>query len=303
MKRFWLGIVAVAAVSACSGGNPFEQDTGNNNNGGGNNQPTAPEELKGDLTSFSYNAQAKTLTVRGVSLDNNPIAATYTRKPALDRPGYEAYTSQSGSLDRHSTAYVAKIGGTEAIVVLTGGQFGSVFGGTSYKRTGTYSPPAVNQNSGTVTYAGNYVGLLNGPGDGGDLLPVRPGTPADVRPVQAGEVTGKVAINADFADNTVNGLVFNRRYVDAPGITMENLELAPTTIGQDGTFTGKLEQAENTRGDYGGVFGGTGATSVAGSLKATNHVEALTNELEYGIFVLAQCGTANADPLCNQPNP
>jgi len=310
MKRFWLSGAALVVVSACNGGNPWIEDDDNGN--GATPAPTVPEELIGDLDGVTYDPVAKTLTVTGVSLDNTPYEAVYTRKPGLDRNGYEAYTNQDGSLDRHTTAYVGEMNGTQATIVMTGGQFGHYFGGSTYSRSGTYSAPAIGQsaisgqeNSGSVTYAGNYVGLLNGPGDGGDLKAVTTGTSNDVRPVQAGEVTGRVLINADFADTTVNGLVYDRVFVDSSGTAMENLELSPTEIATDGTFVGAATQKSGASdvGTYGGVFGGTGATEVAGTLFVHDHITALDNEEEYGLFVLGQCGTANADSLCNQPNP
>jgi len=146
---------------------------------------------------------------------------------------------------------------------------------------------------------------LNMAGDGGDLLPVAPGTPNDVRPVQAAEVTGSVLINADFADNQVNGVVYNRSIVDSPGIDLsnQNIELAPAEILEDGTFTGTANQNLISKGTYGGIFGGADASAVAGSLFVEDQVAGLDNILEYGLFVLAKCGTPNADPICNQPTP
>jgi hypothetical protein len=302
-------------VAACGGGNPWLEE-----DGGGDGEtpaPTIPAELAGDLGGVTYDPVAQTLTVTGVALDPNTnetteTATTYRRRPGLDRNGYEAYTAQSGSLDRHTTAYVREINGTQAAIVMTGGQFGHYFGGSTYSRSGTFSAPdfgplvAGQENSGSVTYLGNYVGLLNGPGDGGDLKAVTPGTPVDIIPVQAAEVTGQVAINADFGqDMRVNGEIYNRVIVDNPGIVLENLELSPTALTTDGTFVGVVTQdsGSSTVGNYGGVFGGTDATEVAGTVFVQDHIQALDNEEEYGMFVLSQCGTANADPLCNQPSP
>lgn len=313
MKRFWLCGAALAVVSACGGGNPWIED---GDGTGVTPAPTIPAELAGDLEGVTYDPVAQTLTVTGVALDpdtneTTETATTYRRRPGLDRNGYEAYTAQDGSLDRHTTAYVRDINGTRAAIVMTGGQFGHYFGGSTFSRSGTYSAPGFGptvpgqQNSGSVTYLGTYVGLLNGAGDGGDLKPVTPGT-TDIRPVQAAEITGRVAINADFGqDMRVNGEVYDRVIVDSPGITLENLELSPTALTTDGSFIGVTTQDSGSKvvGDYGGVFGGTGATEVAGTLFVEDHITALDNEEEYGAFVLSKCGTANADPLCNQPNP
>jgi hypothetical protein len=303
MRRFWLGLAAMTIVAACGGGNPWVDDGG----GGGTTPGTGvPEALLGDLESFTYDPVAQTLIVSGISLDDTPFEATYTRRPGLDVPGYEAYTAQDGSLDRHSTAFVRERDGTRAAIVVTGGQFDVYFGGSSYSRTGAFTPPTATTPGGQlVTYAGSYVGLMNIAGDGGDLLPVTPGTPPDVLPVQAAEVTGNVLINADFADNQVNGVVYNRSIADGPsgGTSVQNIELAPAAILADGTFAGDAEQGLVGVGAYGGVFGGTNASAVAGTLFVGDHVTGFTGIEERGLFVLAQCGTPSADPICTQPNP
>ena len=298
MKRLSMGILALFALSACSGGNPFATDTETETPDTG-----IPDVLASDLDGISYDPVGQTLTVRGVSLDNTPYEAVYTRKPGLDRGGYEAYTTQDGSLQRHTTAYVRDIDGTRSAVVVTGGQFEHYFAGTVYGRSGGFDPATSNQSGQLVSYAGNYVGLLNAPGDGGDLLPVAPGTPNSVRPVQAAEVTGRVLINADFADNQVNGTIFNRNWVDNPGTVLEDLALKPSEITSDGTFTGEVTINLQNKGTYGGIFGGDQSSVVAGSLFAKDHIDGVTNEEEYGIFVLLKCGTPNQDALCNQPNP
>jgi len=302
MKRFWLGIAASAVMAACSGGNPFVDDTGE----GGGTDPgiTIPEELLGDLTSFTYDPVAKTLVVRGVNLDDTPYEATYTRKAAMDVPGYEAYTSQESSLGRHTTAYVQELDGAKAGITVSGGQFGHYFGGGAYGRDGAFDPPDVAQAGGIVAYAGSYVGLLNSNGDGGDLLPVDPSTPTEIRPTQAAEVTGSIFITADFADNSVDGIVYDRQHADS-GAVLEDLELFPATIEDNGTFTADVRQnnGEDTVGTYGGIFAGTDSSAVAGTLFVEDHIVAATNSEEYGLFVLGQCGGASADPVCTQPHP
>lgn len=232
MKRIWLGVAAAATLSACSGGNPFAPAPG----GGTPTTPTTPSAVAGRVESVAYNAGTQTLVVSGVDLDGSPYAASYTRKAALDTQGYQAYTSQDSSLGRHTTAYVKELNNTRATIVVSGGQFGHYFGGSAFSRDGTYSP-----NAGNVTYAGNYVGLLNASGDGGDLLPVAPGTPAAVQPRQAAEVAGRIVLRADFANNTVDGIVYDRVSVDA-ATALENLELAPGTI----TATGGIQRRSAT---------------------------------------------------------
>lgn len=298
MKRFWLGIAAGAVLSACGDGtNPFTVEDPTDTP-----ESTIPEAIAGDLESFSYDAASQTLVVSGTSLDDTPFQAVYTRKAALDRNGYEAYTSQESSLGRHYTAYVKEIDGTRAGVVVSGGQFGHYFGGAYYERDGAFDPPDTTVAGGVVHYAGSYVGVMNVSGDGGDLLPVAPGTDPSLLPSQAAEVIGDIFITADFSDNTTDGIIYNRSVPDF-GVNETDLELAPAAIATDGTFTGDVQQNSGsaTVGSWAGIFGGTDSAVVAGTLFVTNHTDNFNNEEEYGTFVLDQCGTAGADPTCTQP--
>lgn len=311
MKRFWLIFAASAALSACSGGNPFEETTENPDpDADAENVSVVPEAVAGNLSSVRYNPDLETLVVRGIAQDDTPINAVYNRTPALDRVGYEAYTYQDGSLDRHTTVYIKDIDGTRAAVAVTGVQFEEYFGGVTYGRAGVYNPPAAsNSNSGLVTYAGDYVGLLNGPGDGGSLLPINDDNGSvDPFSFEAAEVTGRVVITGDFAQNKVSGIVYDREFLDAGlyGIPTEITNLALDASDIDpatGSFVGQVSQVNQSRGTYGGIFGGPNAAAVAGGLYAENHIDGVDNENEYGIFVLTQCGQPGDDLLCDQPVP
>ena len=305
MKRFWLGLAATAVLAACSGGNPFAE---NGDDGDVEIEvPDAdiPASISRDLQGVTYNPTTETLTVRGISLDDTSFEAVYRRRPDLDQPGgYQAYTSQESSLSQHSTAYVKEIDGTRGAVVVTGGQFEHYFSGGVYGRDGAFDPPDVGSDGDLIVqYAGDYVGLLNLPGDGGDLLPVDPGTPASFQPRQAGEVTGRVLINADFNDNRVQGGVTDRVFVDSPGTPLADLAFEPSDISENGTFAGNVTINLQGRGEYGGIFGGPNSSAVAGSLFVSDHIDGVDNEEEHGLFVLPKCGTPGEDALCNQPNP
>lgn len=300
-----MSLALVLSLAACSGGNPFETG-GSTGGGGGGGGIAIPEKLASDLDGYTYDPAAGTLTLSGVSFEGSPFTTTYRRRAALDRGGYQAFTAQDGSLDRHATAYVRNIRGTSAVAVMTGGQFEHVMHGGAYSRT-SYSapvPPGSEREGGLVTYAGNYVGMLNGAGSGEDLLPINRVDP-DVDPTQAAEVTGRVVINASFSDGTVNGEIYDRRITDAPGIAVDNISLAPTAIAADGTFTGSAQRDRSAVGEYGGLFGGTGATEVAGVVHLEEHIDAVNNEFEHGIFVIGACNptpTPGEDPACVQPN-
>lgn len=296
MKHLLTGaMVACLFLTGCGGENPFVDD----DTTGGDIPSDIPDAILNDLGSFTYDPVSQTLTITGLTLEADPITATYNRRPGLDRGGYEAYTSQESSLNRHATAYVRDVNGTRAVVVLTGPQFGTYFGGAAYSRTSSFDPPAVTATTGLASYAGQYVGLFNASGDGGDLLPVDPSVPVELLPTQAAEVTGTILVNADFGDNSVEGRITDRVLVDAPGIVLEDLDLAATAITGDGGFSGNVQQNNQTRGSYAGIFGGAQAGEVAGALFAQNHVSTVTDEEEFGIFVLVQCGQPGADPLCD----
>lgn len=299
MKR--LGILAIALIlSACGDTNPFTDGSG-----GGTGDFVVPETIKGDLAKFSYDPANGTLTVEGITLDEVPFTANYRRRAALDVPGYQAYTAQDDPLDRHVTAFVAQSGNGGAVragVVVTGGLFNRYFGGGYYERDGSYTPPTVTSTSGLVTYAGTYAGLTNVGGDGGDLAAVPAGTDGSLIPRQAAEVTGDIELNVDFADNSLEGSIYNRRLADA-ALDLPTVILVATSIAEDGTFFGGTVEYQGDLttdiGDYGGIFGGPNAEGVGGIVRLTEwdgpaNPLGIENEEEYGVFVLNQCGTADA---------
>lgn len=306
-------------LAACGSGTPFNGETGadtGTGTGGSTGASAIPAELAKDLKSFSYDPASQTLSITGITADDSAFTANYRRRPGLDRNGYEAYTAQDGSLDRHVTAYVKGIDGTRAAVVMTGGQFEQVFSGAGYSNTSYSAPvaPGTQSEGGLVTYAGNYIGLLNGAGSGEDLAPVADGTNPDTLSRQAAEVTGKVVLTGDFTDAAVTGIIYERKVTDfdtggtydpnsATPFEAQNIALDSTGIAEDGTFFGTASQSNGAVGEYGGIFGGTGATEVAGVIHAENHIAlgGSGTPIEYGAFVLTQCGQPGEDAICNQP--
>lgn len=303
MTHLWMSLALGMSLAACGSGTaPFGGTTTPTDGTDGGTASVIPAALANDLESFTYDPSAGTLSIRGIDLEDGPFEAVYRRRPGLDRAGYQAFTAQDGSLDRHSTAYVRDIRGTRAAIAVTGGQFRYFFAGGAYSNE-SFTAPGSTEDGGLVSYAGDYVGVLNTSGSGEDLLPVAPGTPGSFVPSQSAEVTGRILINASFSDGTVNGTITSRQITDFTGITVADLDLAPTSIAADGTFLGDTSVDLSNRGEYGGIFGGNGATEVAGVVHAEGHITGLTNIEEYGVFVLAQCGTPQADPVCDQPVP
>ena len=327
MKRFVATLVLPAFLLACGGGsNPFEPDpepptSGDPGAEDVNPETGIPNSLANDVTRITYVPGSATLTVEGVTLDDVPFTSIYQRRPALDRNGYEAYTAQDDALDRHNTAFARQSANDAAVragVVVSGGPRNRFFGGGYYERDGAYTPPAVSPTSGLVSYAGTYVGLTNLNGDGGDLITPPGGTPPELIPSQAAEVTGDVFINADFADNAVEGNIYNRQLADS-GLVLPAIVLISTEIKGDGTFYGTEVEWDQGAfpadsvigtdiGDYGGIFGGQNASGIAGVIHLTqfdgpNDPLSLENEEEYGVFVLDQCGQPVDDPICAGVNP
>ncbi|WP_299656586.1 thymidylate synthase [uncultured Tateyamaria sp.] len=318
MKRTAAVCALVALVAACGDGNPFTDNAED-----GDTTPTTPTDpgaagitipasIASDLSGFTFvpdpsDPNGGTLTVEGVFLDEDLLDSAYSRAPALDVPGYIAFTAQDDPIDQHATAYVQSLNGTRAGVIVTGGQFGTFNGGAAYARDGDFDRPTLDEDTGQVSYAGTYVGVTNLDGDPTDLLPFPAGTDPALATGQAAVVTGEIFLNVDFSDNAVNGAIFNRNLdlndddefgVMAPGETtldVDTLQLDPSVIDEDGTFVGNIVlEGDTTRGDigdYAGIFGGVDSEAVSGAIFVADHLlDGTTAEEEYGIFVLGRCG-------------
>jgi len=324
------GLLVCAVLAACSSGsNPFASDddgTGGGTGtggGGGTSAITVPDGIAGAVSRIAYDADAGTLLVEGVSLDEVPYSATYQRAPTLDQDGYIAFTVQEDAGDRHFTAYAGQStsGAARAGVISSPGPRNRSIMGAYFERDGTYTPPEVTSDSGLVTYAGSYIGVTNvGDPNGSDLLPPVSGDPELVVP-QALIVHGDAFINADFADNSVEGNIFNRELLDTdlnPISDLPSIVLMVTNITADGAFDGTVEYdisdplsgaTEHTQiGTYAGVFGGESADSVAGGVQleefdGVGDNLGLEAELESGIFVLDQCGFPGSAAICASVNP
>ncbi|WP_135503701.1 thymidylate synthase [Roseovarius aestuariivivens] len=352
MNRFVASLVLPAFLLACgSGSNPFEadpqppaeEDTGGDPPGDEENPLTdagIPSSLARDLARLEFDPATQTLTVEGVSLDEVPFIATYRRRPAFDRGGYQAFTAQDDPLDRHNTAFAREAANgsdTRAGVTISPNPRNRYFGGGYYERDGEFTPPVVSPSSGLVSYSGSYVGLVNigfrddGPGSLDDLAPVPAGTANELRPGQAGIVDASIFINADFADNVVEGNIYNRRLINPSTgliaqtsggrpLILPSIVLIGTPINDDGTFIGEVEYDQTDAlittsvigidiGDYGGIFGGTDASAVAGNVyleqfDGPGDIYGLSGEEEVGVFVLDQCGQPVEDTVgCASTNP
>ena len=326
MKKL-CAILSLVGLAAC-GGNPFvDPDEGG---GDGGPDPVAivvPANLKNNIQSVKYTPGATRATdrleIQITGLDTTPLVATWARRPSLDTAGYTAFAVQEDALDRlfiglarssadNGAAGSSATNSVSAVLAGDGGQFNKVFSGTVYAREGAFDAPTATGSgpgTGQVSYAGRYVGLGNGGGSGAELLPLPPGTDPATVPGQAGRVRGDVFINANFADSTVGGVIFNRVQVDT-GFGLESVVLVPTSILANGTFGGTTERslnasgADSPNGIFGGVFGGTDASAVAGAISLNQVFDGDNNviedALERGIFVLNQCGLAGVavDPGC-----
>lgn len=335
MKRFVASLVLPAFLLACgSGSNPFDDglQAGQPGTPPVTTPPSGiPGSISSDVTRISFNPATNTLVVEGLTLDNVPFQASYARRANLDRNGYIAFTAQNDALDRHSTSYFGNSnndGSVRAGVTVTGGPRNRFFGGAFYERDGAYAPPPVTPTTGLVSYAGNYIGLVNlgfnNPGSPrNDLIAAPGGTPAELVPDQAVTVEGRAFINADFADNSIEGNIFDRTIVDgspglAAGTVLPSLVLLATNIDADGSFSGTVEYDAvsegqdaigNPIGDWGGILGGPNASGLAGAIKleefdGINDPLGLEGEEEFGIFVLDQCGQPVEDAVgCAGTNP
>jgi len=324
MTRFIFAVTAAIAFSACAG----VDDGGSGGGGGGDpTTPTPPAgstvvapEIASNLQSIEYRAADDELFVTLLFLDGTTVVQQYQREAALDIPGgttgfseprdyvgsidYRAFTQQNDANSRFVTALVGRSsdGSAQASVVTDGGQFGYFFGGASYEQIGTYTKPA----TGLATYHGSYAGLLNLKITD-DFVDVNPNLPPIARPARSTRTVGDVIFRADFADNAVEGLIYNR--VEENGAYgLNDILLKNTTTAANGSFVGEAQQRNladpddptlQTIGTYGGVFGGNQASSVAGGINISGFDPDDPVIEEYGVFVLDICG--NTGPICGAP--
>jgi hypothetical protein len=310
MFRILATTAALALLTACGDGQPFDF---------GVVEPVDPplteEEIKeqaaisesiaGGLIGGTYSTASGTLTVR-IPFDAGDINTEYARNTSLDVPGYLAFSSQDDPLDRIYIGMAARSAdnSVEGVLAMDGGQFLRFFGGTTFRQIGTYSEPPVGPTTGLVSYAGSYIGLSNLNANTATAgLPIPPGTNPALIPDQAGRVTGDVFINADFAENEVNGAIVNRDSIDN-GFVMSDVFLIATDIDANGRFLGSVENAaQDDIGDYGGTFGGLNASGVAGGVHLTDFLDNVDGEEEFGIFVLTQCGLTGDAAICDDVQP
>lgn len=296
MKNIAYAVVAMAALGACDGVGGSDGDGGT----GGPTDPVTPinpdAQVIGELQGVGYDADNEELSVQ-ISLDGGSADLEPYTRGGIPINGYIRFFEQGDELSRYSTAYARQSsdGSVEGAVVSVGGRLNKFVGGAAVVQN-SYSVP----ENGEIRYAGNYVGLLN-------FGPPAPGTPAGTpdgfAPSQATPVTGRVLITADFnANPSLEGLIFERTYgPDGTGTAMRNVVLAVGSISANGSFSGTAEtdQTETMAvaqgiGSYQGVFGGTNASAIAGTLLLTDPIPNLTLDQEYGIFVLDQCASPTA---------
>jgi hypothetical protein len=293
-------LLAACLLAACSA------DPSGTNNGAGSVDNTAPTAVAGNVVNVDYDPSRQELVLSINAIHGNARNVTYTRTPALDTAGYQAYTQQSTPADRHYTALFKGSNDNRLIagVVMDGGNDNRFFGGGIYARQGAaiYSP-YTNNNGGEAQYYGTYAGVTNVSGNGAQLKDAS-GLPSNITaPRQSDRVSGIILLNADFANGAVDGEISNRRLADNTGNlpALTDLILTDATIASDGSFKGTVEyegSPKSSIGEFSGLFGGSQATSAAGAVALTEFSPSITNEAEYGVFVLTRCGASGADPAC-----
>lgn len=302
--NFRLSLAALLLLAAC-GGNPWQETDGGGDgdgDGGGNSSTAVPAAVKVNLRSMSYSpADGGSLRVNLQGLQSSPEQVAFTRDAARDVAGYRAFTYQETGLQRKYLALVRDNarGNLRVMAVADGGQFNRHFGGTTFARIDAFTRPNVTSGTeeGQFSYAGTYAGVFV-PGE-----PASTTLPPSLQPNQPATVRGDALINANFANDQVNGGVTNRWVIDSSGnrvLRLESIAFPATEINAGGRFVGDVEFAGEDKaiGTVAGLFGGRGATDIAGTL-VINPIEGEDGIWEYGVFTLPRCDTAGASPLCN----
>jgi hypothetical protein len=292
-------LALLLAFAACSG-NSLNNGTPTVPDDGGST--TVDAAVAVNLRAISYNPSGEgTLSVDMDGLVASPQVAAFVRRADLDIAGYRAFSYQETGLQRTHLAFVSnnERGNLQAGAVSDGGQFNRHFGGGTYARIDSFSRPNLGTGveTGQFSYAGTYAGVFVS----GDAT--NPNLPAGLTPYQPLRVRGTALINANFANDLVNGGVSDRVVLDDMGnvvIDLREISFPVTEIDADGRFVGDVEffgPSGSRIGTVGGAFGGIGATDIAGAL-VINPIEGEPGIWEYGTFNLPRCDTAGAAPLC-----
>ena len=307
-------VLAFLLVAACSGGNPFGTTVAGGG-GSGTDELAVPAAVAEDLRAISYSsAGSGTLAVDLNGLVASGTVAPFVRNASFDVNGYQAFTYQETGLQRSYVAFVATNARNTllAAAVTDGGQFNRHFGGTTFARVSFYQKPVVTPGveTGQFSYAGGYAGVMT-VGTSAD-----PNLPPGLAPVGIYRTEGDTLINANFANSLVNGGIDNRWALDNAGNKVDltgdgviddkdmlpALALVSSPINGSGAFTGNVElfgppdAPQSAVGTYAGLFGGIGATDVAGVIVIKPF--ATNSPKEYGVFNLPRCDLAGASPLC-----
>lgn len=293
-------------VAACSG-SPWVEDDGD-----GGDDGAVPEAIAKDLRAVTYSpANGGTLTVDMDGLVGSGEEVTFLRTARLDMGDYEAYTYQENGLQRSYLALVSQNArkNLQVAAVSDGSQFNRNYGGALYTRLDVYKAP--DSSAGQFSYAGTYAGIFaTGDASNGDL-------PSGLAANTTYRVEGEMVMNASFANNLVEGGVDNRWLLDSSGKAIDfdedgdiddddklpAIAFPEMEIADDGSFLGTVEiatgspQAGSQIGDVGGIFGGNGATDVAGAIVINPLGQ--DSETEIGIFNLPRCGTKGDAALCD----
>ncbi|NBT52595.1 MAG: hypothetical protein EBY40_08050 [Marivivens sp.] len=326
MHKFLLTSALLTALAACggSGTNPFQRaevDTGTGT--GADEESTLFASINNNLNQVSYNSTNGTLKVDIYALDGPNTLVEYDRTPALDLPGFYAYTYQDDPLDRHFTAFVAQdlAQTVEAVVVGDGGQFDAYFAGASFKTLQGFVNPSVSYSeteNGLVSYAGQYVAVTNIASDGQQLLliPDDYDVTEKMAPRQALTIRGDVFVDVSFKENAINGTIRNRVFGNDPrdqesylaiqdGLVLDEIVLYETSIDESGQFVGTVfDDIQQSIGNYGGVIGGALAQGIAGGTNLDIGAKIdLPGAMEHGVFILNLCGLTSQDQICEIVNP
>jgi hypothetical protein len=333
-------LALLVALAACEGGSPNPVN-GNppTDDGGTDPEPEPlpdviiPADIAENIESVQWDRGGPgdaddRLIVTGLALDDGQIGGVYTRAPAEDVAGYQAFYKQDDRLDRIYVAVSGEAadGSARAVAALDGGQLDTNFSGIFYERLTPLTRPDVANQNGLVSYAGTYAAVVDVADPEQNLAaPLRPGDPP-APPTQPRTLLGKIFMNVDFADNQVGGVIYDRQWSDgSPQGDEVKIILDPGALDENGNFGGDVRQelrppaptpenpfptAEPPRGvgSYAGVLAGENASGMAGGLVADEHIRRVNAEgafedtpqsSERGVWVIPRCGESGAPDLCD----
>ncbi|MBV1868470.1 MAG: hypothetical protein KUG69_11285 [Marinosulfonomonas sp.] len=278
-------LIAVAGLSACSGGTSGGTASGTTPLAGGVSGTTGGSTQVGTAHGVA-NGQPVAMTIGGTTITGLVRDTTYDKGVLKSFVQSEIDVIAGGSYSNREAGHtgVSSTGAMSASVMntdFTSTEAGGIQRAASYARVSGGTMPT----TGSATFTGDYAGGMGASN------------------ISAFIITGDVSLSADFGASTISGNITNRvggQNIVVPGASsFEDVALGATAIGADGSFSGATTGGQfadlsivgavtSNNGTYDGLIGGATGSEAAGAINLLINYDnggTVRNTTEVGVFI------------------